>query len=109
LRNNRKSGFERLYKSPKSLENTPKNAKKQQSTETKRIVNTKLQASRGSVFTFSLAGVAIRTPATRQLCHWSGAFQTRPATSSFDRGTRNKRYDSANAERSQRALSISTQ
>jgi len=45
LRNNSKSGIERLYKKRKSPENTPKNAKKQQSTETKRIVNnTKVQA-----------------------------------------------------------------
>jgi len=36
--------IERLYKNPKSLKNTPKNAKKQQSTETKRIVNIKIQA-----------------------------------------------------------------
>jgi len=35
LRNNSKSGIERLYKNPKSPENTPKNAEKQQSTETK--------------------------------------------------------------------------
>ena len=27
----------------------------------------------------------IRTPATRQLCHWSGAFQIWTATTSFDR------------------------
>jgi len=39
----------------------------------------------------------IRTPTTRQLCHWSGAFQTWTATSSFDGVTRNNRYDSANA------------
>jgi len=36
-------------------------------------------------------------------------FQTRTATSSFDRVTHNNRYDWANAGRSQRALSISTQ
>jgi len=53
--------------------------------------------------------VSVRTTATRQLCHWSGAFQTWTAASSFDRVTRNNRYDSANAGRSQRALSISTQ
>ena len=35
--------------------------------------------------------------AVRQLCHWSGAFQTWTATSSFDRVTRRNRYDSANA------------
>jgi len=40
LRNNRKSSTERLYENPKSPENTPKIAKKQQSTETKKIVNT---------------------------------------------------------------------
>jgi len=34
-----------LYKNPKSPENTPKNAKKQKSTETTRIVNnTEVQA-----------------------------------------------------------------
>jgi len=44
LRNNSKSGTERLYKNPKSAENTPKNAKKQQSTETKGIVNAEIQA-----------------------------------------------------------------
>jgi len=44
LRNNTKPGIEQLYKNPKSPENTPKNAKKQQSTETK-IVNTKIQAT----------------------------------------------------------------
>ena len=33
-----------LYKNQKSPENTPKNAKEQQSTETKRIVNTNIQA-----------------------------------------------------------------
>jgi len=62
----------------------------------------------GPVFTFSLArgGGAVRTPATRQLCHWSGAFQTWRATNSFDRVTHNNRYDSANAGSSQRALSI---
>jgi len=38
LRNNSKSGIERQYKNPKSPENTPKNAQRQQSTETKRIV-----------------------------------------------------------------------
>jgi len=37
LRNNSKSGIQRLYKNPKSPENTPKNAKKQQSAETKRM------------------------------------------------------------------------
>jgi len=42
--NNSKPGIERLYKNPKSTENTPKSAKKQQSTETKRIVNTEIQA-----------------------------------------------------------------
>jgi len=109
VRNNGKSGIERLCKNPKSPENTPKDAKKQQSTETKRIVNTIKQGIRGSVFTFSLEGVAIRPPATCQLCHWSGAFQRRTATSSFDRVTRNNRYDSANAGRSQGVLSISTQ
>jgi len=35
--------MERLYKNQKSPENIPKNAKKQQSTETKRIVNTKIR------------------------------------------------------------------
>jgi len=44
LINNSKSGIERLYKNPKSLEITPTNAKKQQSIQTKRIVNTKIQA-----------------------------------------------------------------
>jgi len=47
LRNNSKSGIERLYKNPKSPENTPKNAKKEQSVETKRIGNTKIQARQG--------------------------------------------------------------
>jgi len=32
LRNNSKSGIERLYKNPESPENTPKNVRKQQST-----------------------------------------------------------------------------
>ena len=36
LRNDSKSGIERLYKNPKSPDIAPKNAKKQQSTETKR-------------------------------------------------------------------------
>jgi len=44
LRNNSKSGIECLYKNPKSPEITPKNAKKQ-STESKRLVNTKTQAT----------------------------------------------------------------
>jgi len=92
----------------KSPENTSKNAKKQQSTETKRIVNTKCKVGRVPVYTFSLTGLVVaRTPATRQLSHWSGAFQTWTAASSFDRVTRHNRYDSANAGRSQRALSIS--
>jgi len=67
----------------------------------------KYKLGRGPVFTFSLTGVMVT--ATRQLCHWSGAFQTWTAASSFDRATRQNRYDSANAGRSQRALSISTQ
>jgi len=55
LRNNSKSGIERLYQKTKSPENTPINAKKY--TETKRIVNnTKYKLGRGPVFTFSLAG-----------------------------------------------------
>jgi len=60
---NSKSGIEPLYKNPKSPEHTTKNAKKQQSTEIKRIVNTKIQATLGPsfyVFTFSLAGGAGR-------------------------------------------------
>jgi len=77
MRNSSKYGIEQLYKNPKSTENTPKNAKKQQSTETKRIVNTKIRARHGPpIFTFSLVGARFRTPATRQLCRWSGAFQT---------------------------------
>jgi len=43
LKNNSKSGVEQLCKDPKSPENTPKNAKKT-SSESKRIVNTKIQA-----------------------------------------------------------------
>jgi len=39
LTSNSKSGVERLYKNPKSPEKTPKNEGKQQSTESKRIVN----------------------------------------------------------------------
>jgi len=39
----------------------------------------------------------------------SGASQTRTASNYLDRITRNNRYDSANAGRSQRALSTSTQ
>jgi len=39
--------MERQYKHQKSPENTPKNARKQQSTETKRIVNTKIQVRLG--------------------------------------------------------------
>jgi len=50
LRNNSKSGIERLHKNPKSPENTPKNAKIQLSTEIKRIVNTKIQARKWPVF-----------------------------------------------------------
>jgi len=45
LKNNRKSSIERLYENPKSTENTPKNAKKQQSPEVKRIVDTDVQAT----------------------------------------------------------------
>jgi len=63
LMHNSKSGIEPLYKNPKSPEHTTKNAKKQQSTEIKRIVNTKIQATLGPsfyVFTFSLAGGAGR-------------------------------------------------
>jgi len=58
LRNNSKSGIECLYKNPKSPENTPKNAKKQQSTETKSIVNRlpKYKLGQGPFFAFSLAG-----------------------------------------------------
>jgi len=44
MRNNSKPGIEQLYKNPKSPANTPKNAKKQQSVETKRLVNTDIQA-----------------------------------------------------------------
>jgi len=44
LRNNRKSGIERVYKNLKSPENISKNAKKQQSAEIKRIADTKIQA-----------------------------------------------------------------
>jgi len=44
LRNNSKSGIERLYKNLNTPENTPKNAKKQLSTDIKGIVNTKIQA-----------------------------------------------------------------
>jgi len=50
LRNNKKSSIERLYKNPKSLENSPKNAKNQQSTETKRIVNIDIHARQGPGF-----------------------------------------------------------
>ena len=39
LKNNGKSGIECFYKNPKSPENTPKHAKKQQSTENQK--NTK--------------------------------------------------------------------
>jgi len=63
LINNKKSGIERLYKNPKSPENTPKNAKEQQSTETKRMVNTK---SGGS----GMAGMARAIP-TKTLV-WPG-------------------------------------
>jgi len=42
LRNNSKSGIERLYKNLNIPENTSKNAKKQLSTEVKRIVNIKI-------------------------------------------------------------------
>jgi len=53
LRNNSNSGILRLYKNPKSTENTLKNPKTQQSTETKRIVNTDIgyKLGRGPVFT----------------------------------------------------------
>jgi len=44
LKNNSKSGIECLYRNPKSPENTPKNAKKKQSAETKTIVKSKIQA-----------------------------------------------------------------
>ena len=57
LRSNSKSGIERLYKNPKSPENTPKNAKKQQSTEIKRIVDTKIQARQGPSFYIQLGNV----------------------------------------------------
>jgi len=88
----------------KALEKTQK---KQQPTETKRIVNTQCKLGRGPAFTFSLTGVVLaRTPATRQLWNWSGAFQTWTATSSFDRVIRHNRYNSAKAGRSQRAFSI---
>jgi len=50
LRNNSKSGIEQLYKNLNISENTPKNAKKQLSTEIKRIVNTKIQAREGPGF-----------------------------------------------------------
>jgi len=50
LRNNSKSGIEQLYKNTKSPEITPKNAKMQQSTETKRIVDTYIQARQGPGF-----------------------------------------------------------
>jgi len=96
LRNNRKSSIERLYKTPKSPENTPK----------KRRYTSYLVGARFLHLAFQ--GKAVRTPATRQLCHWSGAFQTLKATTSFDRVTRNNQYDSANAGRSQLALSVST-
>ena len=70
LRNTSKSDIQRLYKNPKSPENTPKNAKKQQSTETKRIVDTKIQSRQGPSFQIQLGRLgAVRTPATRQLCH----------------------------------------
>jgi len=59
LQNNSKSGIECLYKNPKLPENIPKKAKKQ-ATETKRIVNTIIQLAWQG---------AVRTPATRQLCH----------------------------------------
>jgi len=56
LRKNSKSGIERLYKNPKSPENTPKNTNKQQSTENKRVANAKNKLGRGLVFTLSFVG-----------------------------------------------------
>jgi len=102
LRNNSKPGIEQLYKNPKSLENTPKHAKNNndQSTETKRnskYQNTSYVSARFLHLVWQAGGV-------RQLCHWSGAFQTWTATSSFDRVTHHNRYDSANAGRSHRAV-----
>jgi len=47
LTNNSKSGIERLYKNPKTPENIPKNQKNQQSTETTRIVHTKVMQGSG--------------------------------------------------------------
>ena len=91
LRNNSESGIKRLYKNTKSRENARK-----QPTETKRIENTsKLRP----VFIFRFPAGTAPTLAPRQLCHWSRAFQTRTATSLFDRVTHNNRYDSANAGR----------
>jgi len=93
------------------LENTPKNAKNNYLPKSKEWQIPKYKLGKGPVFTFNFTGGEIHTPATRQLCycHWSGAFQTWTATSSFDGVTHNNRYDSENAGRSQRALSISTQ
>jgi len=85
--------------------------KKTTSTETKGIVglNTKkYKLGRGPVFTLAWQGRSSH-PCHRQLCQWSGAFQTQTATSSSDGVTRNNQYGSTNAGRSQRALSISTQ
>jgi len=84
--------------------------KKQKSTVAKIILIPKYKLGRGPIFTFSLAvGGAVRATGTRQLWHWSGAFQTWPATSCLDRVTRRNRCDSSNAGRSQRALNVSTQ
>jgi len=69
----------------------------------------KYKLDRGPAFAFTFVGGTLRTPATRQLCQWSGASQIWTATSSLDRATSNNRYDSANAGPSQRALSISAQ
>jgi len=91
LRNNSKSGIEQVYKNPNTPENTPKNAKK--TTIEWNQKNSKYQNTSevGARFLHLSWRGAIHTPATRQLCHWSGAFQTCTATSSFDGVTHKNR------------------
>jgi len=58
---------------PKSPENNPKNAKKQQPTETQTSTKTEisLKVAAGPVFTFRLpGGGAFRPSGSRQLRHW---------------------------------------
>jgi len=98
-------GHTQIRNHPKTLRKTQKN----NLLKTKRMINTKIQARWGPGFYTKLASGAVSTPAPRQLRHLSGAFQTQTVTSYFAWFTRNNRYNSASAGRSQRALLISIQ